>query len=100
MSERRVPEVVAERDRLGELLVEAQRDGDRPRDLAHLQRMGQPGAVVVPLRGEEYLRLMHQPAERLAVKDPITVARVGRAQRAVLDRAFASERVLGEAGVF
>ena len=61
---------------------------------------GKPGAVVVPLRGEKYLRLMHQPAERLAVEDPVAVARVGRAQRAVLDRAFASERVLGEAGVF
>ena len=33
MTERRVAKVVAERDRLGQLLVQSQDLGDRPRDL-------------------------------------------------------------------
>ena len=58
MAERRVPKVVAERDGFGQVLVEAQGAGDGAGDLADFQRMGQPRAVVVPLRGEKDLRLL------------------------------------------
>ena len=66
VSERRVAEIVAERDRLGQLLVQPQHLGDAARDLRHLERVGQPRAVVIALGREEDLRLVLQPAERLA----------------------------------
>ena len=83
VAERRVPEVVPEPDRLGEVLVEPQRARDGARDLRGLQRVGEPRAVVVALRRDEDLRLVLEPAERLAVHDPVAVALERRAQRAV-----------------
>ena len=74
VSERRVAEVVAEPDRLDQVLVEPQRPGDRPGDLRDLDRVGQTRPVVVPLRGDEDLRLVLEAAERLAVDDPVAVA--------------------------
>ena len=74
VAERRVPEIVAERDRFGELLVQPQHLGDRAGDLRHLERVRQPRAVVVAGRREEHLRLVLEPAERLAVDDAIAVA--------------------------
>ena len=66
VAERRVPEVVAERDRLGQLLVQVQHFRDGARDLRDLERVRQPRAVVIAGRREEHLRLVLQPAERLA----------------------------------
>src|SRR6266536_5739488 len=43
--------------------------------------MRQAGAVMVPLRGDEDLRLVLEAAERLRVDDPIPVALVGQAHR-------------------
>src|SRR3954463_2994730 len=48
--ERRVPEVVTEPDGLSQVLVEAQRPGHVAGDAGGLERVGQPGAVVVALR--------------------------------------------------
>ena len=74
VAERRVAEVVAERDRFGQLLVQPQDLRDGARDLRHLERVGEPGAVVIARRREEHLRLVLQPAERLAVDDAIAIA--------------------------
>src|SRR5687768_9773580 len=74
MAERRVPEVVAERDGFGQLLVEPQHLGDAARDLRDLEGMREPGAVMVAGRREEHLGLVLQPPERLAVDDAIAVA--------------------------
>ena len=60
VAERRVAEVVAEPDRLGEVLVEAQRARDRPRDLRDLERVGHARAVVVALGRDEDLGLVLQ----------------------------------------
>ena len=46
----------------------------RPRNLRHLERVRQPRAVVIAGRREEHLRLVLQPAERLAVDDAIAIA--------------------------
>ena len=88
VAEGRVAEVVAEPDRLGQVLVEAERAGDRAGDPARLQRVGEPGPVVIALGRDEDLRLVLEPAERLRVDDAVAVALEGRAQRAVglLDR--------------
>ena len=84
VAERRVPQVMAERDRLGQVLVEPQRARHRPGDLRDLERVRQPGAVVVALRREEDLRLVLEAPERLGVEDPVAVALEIRAQRAGL----------------
>ena len=80
--EGRVPEIVAEADGLGEVLVEAQRAGDRARDPDGLERVREPRAVVVALGRHEDLRLVLEAPERLAVGDAVAVALKGAAQPA------------------
>ena len=83
VAERRMAEVVGERDGLGEIGVEAHRRGERAGDLRHLQRVGQPGAVLVALVGDEHLGLLLQAPERRGVDDAVAVAGEGRARAAV-----------------
>ena len=64
VAERRVAEVVGQRQRLGQVLVQPQFSGDRAGDLRHLDRMGQPRAVEVALVVDEHLGLVLQLAER------------------------------------
>ena len=49
--ERRVTEIVAEPDRLDEILVQAERAGDAAGDAGRLERVREPGAEVVAARG-------------------------------------------------
>ena len=77
VAERGVTDVVAQADRLGEGLVEAEAVGDRPTDLGDLEGVGQSGDVVVTLRVHEDLRLVLQAPECLGVEDPVTVALEG-----------------------
>ena len=93
MSERRVPEVVTEADRLDEILVQPQRAGDPARDAGRLQRVGQARPEVVAGRIDEDLGLVHQPPERLRVDDPVAVALKRRAQQARLFLARAPARL-------
>ena len=93
VSERRVPEVVTEADRLDEILVQPQRAGDPARDAGRLQRVGQARPEVVAGRIDEDLGLVHQPPERLRVDDPIAVALKRRAQQARLFLARAPARL-------
>jgi hypothetical protein len=72
--ERRVAEIVAERQRLREVLVEAERAGERAGDLGHFQRVGQPRAVMVALVEHEDLRLVLEAAERGRMDDPVGIA--------------------------
>ena len=100
VAERRVADVVAERDRLGQRLVEAERRGQRARDLGDLHRVGQARDEVVALGVEEDLRLVLQPAERLGVDDPVAVALERGAELVGLLRAargprLAADRVAG-----
>ncbi len=83
VAEGRVAEVVAEPDRLGQVLVEAERAGDRAGDPAGLERVREPRPVVVAFGRDEDLRLVLQPAEGLGVDDPVAVALERRPQRAV-----------------
>ena len=82
-------QVVPQRDGFGEVLVQTKGPRDAAGDAGHLEGMGQPGAVVVALRGDEDLGLVLEPAERLAVHDAVSVALVGSAQRARLLGALA-----------
>ena len=73
VAERRVADVVAERHRLDQILVQPERAGDRPADLAHLEDVREPGAVVVAHGREEHLRLVLRAPEGLAVDDAVAV---------------------------
>ena len=67
-----VPAVVAEGDRLGEGHVEPAGPGHRRGHLGHLERVGEPGALVI-LGEDEDLGLAGQAPERGGVEDPVTV---------------------------
>ena len=83
VAERRVAHVVAEADRLGEILVQAQGPGDAARDGRRLERVRHPRAEVVAVRIDEDLRLALQAAEGLRMQDPVAVALERRAQPAL-----------------
>ena len=74
VAKRRVPQIVAERDRLGELLVQAQHLGNRPSDLRDLERVSQPRSIVIAGRRKKDLRLVFQSPEGLAVNNPVPIA--------------------------
>ena len=86
VAEGRVPQVVPQGDRLGQVLVELERPRHRPGDPGRLERVREPGAVVVALGRDEDLGLVLEPAERLRVHDPVAVALERRAERRVLLR--------------
>jgi hypothetical protein len=91
--ERRVAEVVAQPDRLGEVLVQLQRPRHGSRDPARLERVRKPRLVVVTLRCDEHLGLVLEPPERLRVHDPIAIALEGSSDRAVRLRLAPDRRV-------
>ena len=84
VAERCVAEVVAQRYRLRQILVEPQRARDSPRNLRNLERMRQPRPVMVALRKKKDLSLIFEPAERFAVDNPVPVALEAGAYRARL----------------
>ena len=61
--ERRVAEIVGERRGLRQILVEAERTGERPGDLGDFERVCKARAVVVALMVDEYLGLVGEPAK-------------------------------------
>src|SRR5215208_1534177 len=93
VAERRMPEVVPEPDRLGQVLVEAERARHAARDAARLERVCQPRAVMVALGRDEDLRLVLEAPERLRVHDPVAVALEWRAVIGVGLRLLAVRRV-------
>ena len=94
--ERRVAGVVAEADRLDEVLVEPERPRDDAGDRGRLERVGHPGAVVVALGVDEDLRLPLQPPERLRVDEAVAVALERRADASTAPPARARPRVSNE----
>ena len=100
MAERRVAEVVAERDRLGEVVVELQRAGERAGDLRHLDRVGEAGAEMVALVIDEHLGLVGEAAEGGRMDDAVAVAlEFGAGRRRRLgDEAAGRARRVGRVG--
>jgi len=84
VAEGRMADVVADGDRLGEILVQAQCSPDPARDARSLERVREPRAEVVALGVDEYLCLVAQAAERLRVDDPVSVTLERRPQAALL----------------
>ena len=88
------PSVVAEPDRLGEILVQPQRPRDDARDAGRLERVRHPRAVVVARGVDEDLRLALQAAERLRVQDPVAVALERRPHAALVLGPLAAARLV------
>ncbi len=74
VTEGRMAEVVRQRQRLREILVEPEGTRDRARDLLHLERMREPCAVMVAFVEDEDLRLVLEPAEGGGMDDPVAIA--------------------------
>src|SRR5271167_2288485 len=74
MAEGRMTEVVGKRQRLGEVLVEVKRAGERAGDLRNLERVGEPRAVMVAFIEHEYLGLVLEAAKGTRVDDAVAVA--------------------------
>ena len=73
MAERGVPQIVAQGDRLGQILIQAQRPRDGTGDLGYLEGMGQAGTVMIPFGRQENLRFVLETAERFRMQDAIPV---------------------------
>ena len=74
MAEGRMAEIVGERQRLREILVEAEHAGDRARDLRHLEAVGEPRAVMIAFVIDEDLGLVFEATKGRRVEDAIAVA--------------------------
>ena len=73
MSKRRMSNIVSERDRLDQILIETQCLCDRSGILRYLKCMGQSRPVMIALRCQEHLRFVLKTPERLAVQDAVSV---------------------------
>ena len=94
--ERGMAEIMAEGDRLDEVLVETECLTEGPGDLTDLQGMGETRTVVVSLRCDENLRLMLEAAEGLTVDDTVTITLEARAYVVRLLRPVSPLRFRGE----
>ncbi len=74
MAERRMAEVMRQRQGFREILVETELPGQRAGDLRHFQRVGQPGAVMVALVEHEYLGFVLQAAKGGGMDHPVAIA--------------------------
>ena len=83
MAEGRMAQVMGERQRLGQILLQAELACHGARDLGHLQAVREPRPVVIALVVDEHLRLVSQAAKGGRVDDAVAVALKGVAGRAV-----------------
>ncbi len=79
MAERRMAEIVRQRQRLGEIFVESKPAGERAGHLRHFKGVGEPRAVMVALVEDEHLGLVLEAAEGGRVDDPVAIAAEGAA---------------------
>src|SRR5450432_3981878 len=71
-----MPKVVRKANAFDKVRVCAECGGKAAPDLGDFQRMGQPGAVVIPFIVYKYLRLVLQPAKSSSMQNPVTVTLV------------------------
>ena len=98
MAERRMAEIVRQRQRLGEIFVESKPAGERAGHLRHFEGVGEPRAVMVALVEDEHLGLVLEAAEGGRVDDAVAIAAEGAAAFAGglgMEPAAALRRVAG-----
>ena len=98
MAERRMAEVVGERERLAKVFVEAEAPANRARDLRNLEAVGQPGAEKIAFVVDEDLGLVLKPPKRPAVDDPVAIPLVAGSGRAFRFRMEPPSAFVGLAG--
>ena len=74
MAEGCVPQVMSQRNRLGQVFIKVQGAGYSPGYLGYLKGVGEPGYIVVTQGGYEYLCFVLETAESLAVNNTVTVS--------------------------
>src|SRR5690606_9960560 len=99
MAEGRVAQIVAERQGLGQVLMEPQGAGNRTGDLADLERMGQAIAEMPAFVMQENLRLVLKPAEGGGMDDAVAVALEFGTRRAGAGAVKAAQGQIGPAGI-
>ncbi|GGA41460.1 hypothetical protein GCM10011395_09670 [Sphingomonas psychrolutea] len=75
-------DIVRERERLGQIFVQAERARDGARDLRHLEAVRQADAEMVAIGGHEHLCLVAQATKADRVDNAVTVALKGIARAA------------------
>jgi len=73
MAEGRMAQIVAQGYGLGQVFVQAQGPGYGARYLGHFQGVGEAGAKMVAFGSDKDLGLMLQPAEGLAMNNPVAI---------------------------
>ena len=91
MAEGGMPQVMAERDGLRQILVEPERAGYGARYLRNLKGMGKPRAEMIAFGGEEHLGFVRQAAEALAMQDLVAITLEFGSQEIRLERARPSD---------
>lgn len=99
MAERRMAEIVRERDRFDEILVQAQVARDRARDLRDFEAVRKTGAEQVAFVIDEDLRLVFEPAKRGRMDDAVAVALEFGARRRRRFRMAAAARLRRVGGI-
>src|SRR5450755_314775 len=74
MAERRMAEIVRQSKCLGVILVQADRDGNRPGDLRHLDGMSQTVSEMIAKACGEDLCFAFHPTKRSRMDDAVAVA--------------------------
>jgi hypothetical protein len=98
--ERRVPQVVTQRDCFGQVLVESQSPSDCSGNLCHLEGVSEPRPVMVGLREQKHLCLVFEPPERTRVDNPVAVTLEVRANVAGRLGKIPLPEIAAFAGVF
>jgi hypothetical protein len=94
--ERRMTEVVRERNSLGQTLVQPQRAGDVARDGGDFNGVRKARAQMIAGAVEKNLRFVFEPAKSARMNNPVAVALVMRAPIRRRFRMFATARVAAE----
>ena len=74
VAKRRMTEVMRQRERFGEILVEAELPGQRAGNLRDFERVCQPGAVMIAFMEHEYLGFVLQSAKGGRMDHPVAIA--------------------------
>jgi hypothetical protein len=74
MTEWRMAEVVGQRQRLRKILIQTELPRQRAGDLGYLQRVGQPGTVMITFMEDEYLGFVLETAKRGGMNHPVAIA--------------------------
>src|SRR6516164_2664630 len=69
-----MPQVVGQRDRFGQILVQFEGSRNVARNRCHLHCMRETRAIMVSRAVEKYLRLVLQPAKCPRMNYPVTIA--------------------------